>query len=277
VSLDGNPIDEFRDRAAYRQLLTTARNAASLDELHDLNGAALYRLSFQVSTLPPSDKYLRTAGIVGMTPVKEPPGPEEIEEIYGRWLDHINKTLLESKSTDTNWLEIQGLISRRDLFDTIELHYADGSTSTKKPCASGFLSSNNQGLCTAKMVVAVPNLEPYSLSLPGNNHPIGTVVASDIGGTLLDDADYSALTQAMMGPSNRIDLLVDRERCTLASVAKRRELRSSRSSNDPLVESDDLVSAAVATLSATPYLNQAMRRIAAAKIDDRQRAALAEA
>jgi hypothetical protein len=276
VSLDGSHIDQFRDRAAYRQLLTTARNAASLDELHDLNGAALYRLSFQVSTLPPPDKYLRTAGIVGMTPVNEGPDREEMEEIYGRWLDHINKTLLESKIADTSWLEIQGFFSRRDLLDTIELHYDDGSGSSKKQCASGFLPPDNQSLCAAKVVVAVPNLEPYSLSLPGNNHPIGTVVANDIGKTLLG-ADYSARTQAMMSSSNRIDLLVDRQQCALASVAKRRELRSSRSLNDPLVESDLLVSAAIATLSATPYLSQTMRRIAAEKIDDRQRAALVEA
>ncbi|WP_404712166.1 hypothetical protein [Sphingomonas sp. MMS24-J13] len=50
-----NPIDDFRDRTAYRDLLKSARNAAALDESHDANAQVLLRLNFQAMVVPDPD------------------------------------------------------------------------------------------------------------------------------------------------------------------------------------------------------------------------------
>ena len=61
-----NPADAFRDRSAYRDLLKSARNAVSLDDLHDSGGSALIRLNFQASVLPDRE----TSNIPGVIQMK---------------------------------------------------------------------------------------------------------------------------------------------------------------------------------------------------------------
>ena len=268
VGLAVNPIDQFRDRAAYRQLLTTARNAASLDELHDLDGAALYRLSFQVSTLPPPDKYLRTAGIVGMRPVSETPGDKEIKDLYGRWLDHVNKILIESNAADPARFEAQALAIGGKLFDTAVLIYDDGSGSWKKKgvgCAEGLRSSHSDTCPGGRIVVAVPALEAYGASLRGNDHRITTVLAQDIDGFLLSNVDYGNATVQAFGNGSRVQSVIDAQRCQLQFADGKRNTPSA---------AQDLLNAAIAVRSAMPHLNQVLRRIASARIDGRQRQAL---
>lgn len=268
VGLAGNPIDQFRDRAAYRQLLTTARNAASLDELHDLDGAALYRLNFQVSTLPPPDKYLRTAGMVEMRPVSGKPDAEEIKDLYGRWLDHVNKILIESNAADPARFEAQALAIGGKLFDTAMVSYDDGSGSWKKKgvgCAEGLRSSHSDTCPGGRIVVAVPALEAYGGSLRGNDHRITTVLAQDIDGFLLSDVDYSNATVQAFGNGSRVQSVIDAQRCQLQFADGK--------SNTPSA-AQDLLNAAIAVRSAMPHLTQVLRRIASARIDDRQRQAL---
>lgn len=48
-----SPIEEFYDRASYRSVLTSYRNSAAHDEIHDDEGSALMRLSFSATVLPP--------------------------------------------------------------------------------------------------------------------------------------------------------------------------------------------------------------------------------
>jgi len=47
-----SPAEDFRDRLAYRDMLKAARNAAGLDELHDLAANRLIRLNFQTTIFP---------------------------------------------------------------------------------------------------------------------------------------------------------------------------------------------------------------------------------
>jgi hypothetical protein len=69
-----NPIDLFRDRSAYRDLLKSARNAAELDEAHDLQGAVLIRLNFQATAVP-DPRYPRSLGVVQIKPKPPTNGP----------------------------------------------------------------------------------------------------------------------------------------------------------------------------------------------------------
>lgn len=93
-SVAANPADEFRDRAAYRSLLNSARNSASLDELHDRNASALMRLSFQATVLPPSEDYSRSLGVLRMS-VEAPDLNDRrwVEDVYVLWLAHMDRSL----------------------------------------------------------------------------------------------------------------------------------------------------------------------------------------
>ena len=63
TGMRSSPIDDFRDRTAYRDLLKSARNAAGLDDLHDEGGNQLIRLNFQATAIP-DRRNLRSLGIV---------------------------------------------------------------------------------------------------------------------------------------------------------------------------------------------------------------------
>lgn len=91
-----SPIDLFQQRAAYRNLIQGAMNAASLDEMHDANGAALIRLEFSTTVFPPtSNDYADTFGMLRMK-VRPPTFADDADarnELYWRWLNYINMTI----------------------------------------------------------------------------------------------------------------------------------------------------------------------------------------
>lgn len=88
-----NPIDTFQDRAAYRSLLNSARNASSLDELHDRNGSALIRLYFSATVLPPRKEELSTLGILRMTVIPPSWNYADTAAAYRIWLDYLNREM----------------------------------------------------------------------------------------------------------------------------------------------------------------------------------------
>lgn len=117
-----NPSDLFRDRSAYRDLLKSARNAASLDDLHDQGGSALLRLNFQAMVLPEAGR-TRAPGVVQMT-VQAPKLDARVsEQIYRAWLDHINGQI-NRRGTD-GWTVNTGLVYSKaaDSFDLISYRY----------------------------------------------------------------------------------------------------------------------------------------------------------
>lgn len=88
VDRETNPLDDFRDRTAYRDLIKSEINSAKLDELHDLNGSNLIRLNFQATILPDMD-HLRSIGAIEVRIIRnEPDVPLEISE----WLIYLNTT-----------------------------------------------------------------------------------------------------------------------------------------------------------------------------------------
>ncbi|WP_165671604.1 hypothetical protein [Metapseudomonas otitidis] len=89
TTVSTNPFDDFRDRQAYLDMLNSARNAAALDELHDLGNAALIRLNFQ-ATVVPDPENPRSLGAVQ---VKVDAGSFDEgaqSSFLSEWLDHIN-------------------------------------------------------------------------------------------------------------------------------------------------------------------------------------------
>lgn len=129
-----SPIDLFRDRAAYRGLLNSAKNAASLDELHDRDGSALIRLSFSATTLPPNKAYLDTLGLLRMEVHPPEWSRDEIEKLYRDWLDHVNgqfNVQIDPKKPEQGLREnpeLTGLRLVGDLFDTAYYDYAPGKS-----------------------------------------------------------------------------------------------------------------------------------------------------
>ncbi|WP_213979229.1 hypothetical protein [Sphingomonas sp. dw_22] len=92
ANVGANPADLFRDRAAYRDLLKTARNAASLDELHDAGGDALIRLNFQATVLP-DRRHSDVPGVIQMKVVAPVMSEPEKTRFYRGWLSYINAGL----------------------------------------------------------------------------------------------------------------------------------------------------------------------------------------
>ena len=84
-----SPYDEFRDRKELRDSLKSERNAAALDELHDVGGSALYRVNFLV-TVVPDPKYLRSMGVVQLTPLAVKMDSTATKDFLFQWLRHTN-------------------------------------------------------------------------------------------------------------------------------------------------------------------------------------------
>ncbi len=87
-----SPLDDFRDRQAYRDMLKAARNAASLDELHDWHGSALLRLNFQATVIPDADKS-RAPGLIQMRVTPPERDSAHTNRFYRGFLDYLNQRL----------------------------------------------------------------------------------------------------------------------------------------------------------------------------------------
>lgn len=136
-----SPFDKFNDRAAYRNLINSSMNAASLDELHDRDGRALIRLNLTATVLPPSARYRDTFGMLRMeveAPRLDDSGSSEFRNLYQNWLAHINEQFVQ-REVDGNGqptgyrLSATGsaLSARGDLFDVA---YFSFSTDPKSNC-----------------------------------------------------------------------------------------------------------------------------------------------
>ncbi|OOG15064.1 hypothetical protein [Pseudomonas sp. C9] len=123
-----NPTDAFLDRAAYRTLVNSARNAASLDELHDKDGAALIRLYFSATVLPPPEDYANALGVLRMEVAPPDWTDENVSELYLNWLNYINRILNVRDFANKKPLTFRenvalGSVREGDLFDVVYYYY----------------------------------------------------------------------------------------------------------------------------------------------------------
>lgn len=80
------PLDEFRDKQAYRAELRAALQSVNLDDLHDFGGNTLYRLQFLATLFPGERKSKYGAAELTL----EPPvlTPNEVAGIFYSWVGH---------------------------------------------------------------------------------------------------------------------------------------------------------------------------------------------
>ncbi len=86
-SLEGSPTDQFRDLQAYRAELRQELAALNLDDLHEHNGNALYRMQHLATVMP--GRHKDKLGIARMTFLPPVISDSEINDLYHTWLNHL--------------------------------------------------------------------------------------------------------------------------------------------------------------------------------------------
>jgi hypothetical protein len=178
VNAAASPFDTFNDRAAYRNLINAARNAASLDELHDKDGAALIRLNLTATVLPPIKDYSATFGRLQMTVAKPTFGrrDQEVNALYRDWLWRISEQLSipvyqKDKLTGFRSTSLGATLGvRNDLYD---LAYYDFAVEGVASCPGvNFDSASKVATNCMRIAIAVPKIELNGLSqyVPGASY-----------------------------------------------------------------------------------------------------------
>lgn len=95
---EATPSEEFRDKMAYRNEIVSALEQAQLDDRHDLNGNALYRLQLKATVFPGQvkDKY----GVARLTIL--PPLFDDdaaVSRLYLDWLAYVAAQLNPAPSS----------------------------------------------------------------------------------------------------------------------------------------------------------------------------------
>lgn len=161
--ITADPFDSFSDRSAYREMLNGARNAASLDELHDADGAALIRLNMTATVFPPRSSHRASFGQLAMevSPPSTDKNTPEIAGLYRDWLLRINEQLAQphrdsSGAIDSFEISSFGyaLSQNSDLFDILWFEF---SKTNETNCRGVELDSTAANGCL-KVPVAVPRI-----------------------------------------------------------------------------------------------------------------------
>ena len=115
--------DAERTRDAYRAELRQRLNAINLDDLHDYDGNALYRLQFRATVMP--GQYKDKFGIARLT--FHPPllKKEEINQLYRTWLNHLalrlNQPLPEVRKTCPKPVAALLRLEQAGLFEILQI------------------------------------------------------------------------------------------------------------------------------------------------------------
>lgn len=93
-------IDEFEDRLGVRQRIRDARNSNDLDDAHDLEGNALYRLQFMATIAPgPNPRQFGIASLSVNAPVLD---DRDYLLLYNTWLAQITHRLNPDPDRSSN-------------------------------------------------------------------------------------------------------------------------------------------------------------------------------
>ncbi|OYU14446.1 MAG: hypothetical protein CFE37_10640 [Alphaproteobacteria bacterium PA4] len=268
VSLKGNPIDQFRDRAAYRQVLTTARNAASLDELHDRGGAALYRLSFEVTTLPPEKDYRRTAGIVQMSPDASTIDADEMQEIFSQWLQYINGNLSTAGTLPGDETSIADFSVANRMATPMQLVVPANDAEKNAGTCSGIFAFDDKTVykntkkpnelinCSQKITFFIPNIQVKST--PDNRIDVLIHQFSSTQGKTLDDFFTTENAYSTMRSNEVRKYFLNEDQCTISRLFESRVQGQSVA----LKNGKDWLEAAITTAVAVPVLGPVLDKLA---------------
>jgi len=118
-----SPEDKFRDLQAYRAELRSALNAAKLDDVHDRDGNAVYRMQFTATVFPGAETSSRKWGIARIE-VKAPKlKPVDVQRLYLRWLSHTTERLntMDREGRLVPNLQYAALVNNNSLVGVISL------------------------------------------------------------------------------------------------------------------------------------------------------------
>jgi len=120
---NGYPQERFRDLQAYRNDIRASLARTALDDLHDYNGQALYRLQFRTTVLP--GRYLDKFGVVELKIVPPLVDKQQKQRIYLAWLGHATAGLnpiLKSSQKEFIPTDITQAIDRRYMWLDEPIH-----------------------------------------------------------------------------------------------------------------------------------------------------------
>jgi len=186
-----NPSDQFRDQLAYRDLLKAARNAASLDDLHDADGRALIRLNFQATAVP-DRQHSRVPGIIQMAITPPPASADEWDSLYRRWLDHINQKI--NRFTADGWEQDAELIALADanLFSLTAYYVPRTVTPSKVTAAASAPAAGRRASAAARPDISCNGYGPGGPAIEAACAKLVFAVPRFVGKTKQEGA-YSTL------------------------------------------------------------------------------------
>lgn len=203
-----NPIDAFRDISAYKESVISARNASSLDELHDFRGTALIRLNFEAIVVPEISR-LKAAGVVQMKIVRPTFSAAENERLYRGWLNYINSRI--NVWTGSGWKPDNELLRSAvaDNFDIAEYRYSPSKDGGRLQCPGFLLVSGvpDNKECTS-LVFAVPKFKGTSVQEGAYSSLAKYLGYFDLKRSEKDDREIFQKAQELV-PSQAKKLLVD--------------------------------------------------------------------
>jgi hypothetical protein len=96
-----SPIEEFRDKLAYREEIRNEILQNGLDDAHDLHGNTLYRLNFDTTVIPANDTSAWAMIEVNVAPPKEnaEPTPEQFAEIVNKKIEFESQSVQDAITT----------------------------------------------------------------------------------------------------------------------------------------------------------------------------------
>lgn len=110
-----DPRDDFIDRQAYRRDIRAALAENQLDDTHDADGNTLYRMQFEITTLP-RGAHFKQWGVVRMRISPPRLSASEIRHLYYGWLSYLSQKMSNSV-TDAQSAHDKGSISTRYDYD----------------------------------------------------------------------------------------------------------------------------------------------------------------
>lgn len=197
-----NPIDAFNDRAVYRELLNAARNANSLDELHDRDGSALVRLNMTATVFPPQRAYRATFGRLNMRVMRPDNRDPAFMGLYRDWLHYLSLRMSQRRPNGGIELSTLGgaLSGRPDLLDVVRFEFGEQPGTSCRGLAIPSTESPADG---CKVVhLATPRVPLYGSS---RNYSVSLQQLAD---KFTDRSlDYGALFKAMADDARLSDFI----------------------------------------------------------------------
>ena len=122
-SLESSPEEHFEDLNAYRARIRQRLTEVGLDDVHDANGNALYRLQFTATVLPGAVK--NKFGILDLEIASAEARADQVSRLYQDWLVSLMRRGVEEQSAGNpvEWERLQTVMLQNELMDYVPLEH----------------------------------------------------------------------------------------------------------------------------------------------------------